>query len=112
MKKMILAAVLATLAGTSAYAQSYSPGYGSGNIAPNVTAANPDGAFRYPVQHNGQVAYARSAHEAYAQAPARAFARDVTGSVRSRATSEEFYKGTDPDPNIAFQLHREEQEGW
>lgn len=110
MKKMILAAVLATLAGTSAFAQAYSSGYGTGNIAPNVTAANPDGVFRYPVQHNGQVT--RSAHQAYAQAPARAFARDVTGSVRSRATSEEFYKGTDPDPNIAFQLHREEQEGW
>jgi len=107
MKKMILAAVLATLASTSAFAQAYSPGYGSGNIAPNVTAANPDGVFRYPVQHTGRIAYTRSAHEAYAQAPAR----EVTGSV-SRANTDEFYKGTDPDPNIRFQLHREEQEGW
>ena len=112
MKKMILAAVLATLAGTSAFAQSYNPGYGSGNIAPNVTAANPDGVFRYPVQHSDRVAYTHRAHEAYAQAPARAFAQDVTGSVASRANADEFYKGTDPDPNIRFQLHREEQEGW
>jgi hypothetical protein len=112
MKKMILAAVLATLAGTPAFAQAYSAGYGTGNIAPNVTPANPDGIFRYPAQHSGRVAYTRSAHEAYAQAPARAFARDVTGSVVSRANTDEFYKGTDPDPNIRFQLHREEQEGW
>lgn len=101
MKKVILAAVLATMAGTPAFAQAYSAGYGTGNIAPNVTPANPDGVFRYPVQRSGRVAYTtRSGHEAYAQ--------DVTGS----ATTREFYKGTDPDRNIAFQLHREEQEGW
>jgi hypothetical protein len=106
MKKMILAAVLATLAGSSAFAQAYNGGYGSGNIAPNVTAANPDGVYRYPTQQSTRVASTRRAHEAYAQAPA------FTGSVGSRANSVEFYKGTDPDPNIAFQLHREEQEGW
>jgi hypothetical protein len=109
MKKMILAAVLATMAGTPAFAQSYSAGYGSGNVAPNVTPANPDGIFRYPVQNSGGVASARSAHAVYAQSGHSAFAQDVTGSVPS---SREFYKGTDPDPNIAFQLHREEQEGW
>ena len=108
MKKMILAAVLATLAGSTAFAQSYSGSTGTGNIAPNVTAANPDGVFRYPVQHSARVANTRSANQAYAQAPGR----DVTGSVGSRASSVEFYKGTDPDQNIAFQLHREEQEGW
>jgi hypothetical protein len=70
MKKMILAAVLATLAGSSALAQSYSGGYGSGNIAPNVTAASPDGMFRYPTTEPGtRVAHAASAHKAYAQAP-------------------------------------------
>jgi opacity protein-like surface antigen len=108
MKKMILAAVLAILASTSAFAQSWSSNYGSGNIAPNVTAANPDGVFRYPFRHNARVAHNRSAHEAYAQAPER----DMTGSVDSGATTREFYKGTDPDPNIRFELHREEQEGW
>jgi hypothetical protein len=106
MKKLILAAVLATLAGTSAFAQAYSSGYGSGNIAPNVNATNPDGMFRYPAQQGGRIASARSEHEAYAQAPAHA---DVTGLA---PTSREFYKGTDPDPNIRAQLRREEQEGW
>ena len=106
MKKLILAAVLATLAGTSAFAQAYSSGYGSGNIAPNVNATNSDGMFRYPAQQGGQIASARSEHEAYAQAPAHT---DVTGSA---PTSREFYKGTDPDPNIRAQLRREEQEGW
>ena len=105
MKKVILAAVLAAMAGTPAFAQAYSSGYGTGNVAPNVTPANPDGVFRYPVQHSGRVAYTtRSGHEAYAQ--------DLTGSFVSGATTREFYKGPDPDPNIAFQLHREEQEGW
>jgi hypothetical protein len=106
MKKMILAAVLAMVAGTPAFAQSYSPGYGTGNIAPNVTQANPDGVFRYPVQNSA--AASRSAHVAYTRRGHEAFAQDVTGSVAPR----EFYKGTDPDPNIRAELRREEQEGW
>ena len=104
MKKLILAAVLATVAGAPAFAQSYNPGYGSGNIAPNVTAANPDGVFRYqpvgePARH-ARVAYTPRGHEAFAQ--------DVTGAGAPR----EFYKGTDPDPSIRAELRREEQEGW
>jgi hypothetical protein len=108
MKKMILAAVLATVAGAPAFAQSYSPGYGTGNIAPNVTQANPDGVFRYPAQQSGRVATTRSAHVAYTRRGHEAFAQDVTGSTEPR----EFYKGTDPDLNIRAELRREEQEGW
>jgi hypothetical protein len=108
MKKMILAAVLATVAGAPAFAQSYNPGYGTGNIAPNVTQANPDGVFRYPVQHSGRVATTHSARAAYTRRGHEAFAQDVTGSVEPR----EFYKGTDPDLNIRAELRREEQEGW
>lgn len=104
MKKLILAAVLATVAGAPAFAQSYNSGYGTGNIAPNVTQANPDGVFRY--QPAGQPA--RSAHVAYTRRGHEAFAQDVTGSVEPR----EFYKGTDPDPSIRAELRREEQEGW
>jgi hypothetical protein len=108
MKKVILAAVLATVAGAPAFAQSYSAGYGTGNIAPNVTPANPDGVFRYPVQQSGRVVTAHSAHAAYTRRGHGAFAQDVTGSGEPR----EFYKGTDPDPNIRAELRREEQEGW
>jgi hypothetical protein len=72
MNKVILAAVLATLASASAFAQSYSPGYGSGNIAPNVTADNPDGVYRYKsTEQPRRVASTHRAHAAYAQAPSR-----------------------------------------
>jgi hypothetical protein len=108
MKKLILAAVLATMAGTPAFAQSYSANYGTGNIAPNVTPANPDGVFRYPVQNGERVAQMHSARAAHVRNGRAAFAQDVTGSVEPR----EFYKGTDPDPNIRAELRREEQEGW
>jgi hypothetical protein len=110
MKKVILAAVLATMAGTPAFAQSYNPGYGTGNIAPNVTQANPDGVFRYPVKNSRRVTTTHSARAA--QSGHAAFAQDMTGSVYPAATSREFYKGTDPDPNIRAELRREEQEGW
>jgi hypothetical protein len=56
-------AAFATVGMTSAFAQAYGP-YGSGNIAPNVTQANPDGIFRYPFSTND------SGRSAYAQAPA------------------------------------------
>lgn len=104
MKKLILAAVLATVAGAPAFAQSYNPGYGSGNIAPNVTSANPDGVFRYQPANQP----ALHARVAYRQNGRAAFAQDITGSVAPR----EFYKGTDPDPSIRAELRREEQEGW
>ena len=61
MKKVILAGAVVAALASPAFAQSYSPGYGSGNIAPNVTAANPDGQFRY----NSGIGSA----SAYAQAP-------------------------------------------
>ena len=67
MKKhyLIMVLSLAALAGmgtTSAIAQAYGP-YGTGNIARNVTQANPDGVFRYPLSTNSGV-------NAFAKAPA------------------------------------------
>lgn len=67
MKKLLLATALAALLGSPAFAQSFNSSYGSGNIAPNVTASNPDGIFRYAPSD-------QSSNGAYAQA--------VTGSAR------------------------------
>ena len=55
-------AAFSTVGATSAFAQAYGP-YGSGNIAPNVTQANPDGVFRYPLSTESGVS-------AFAKAPA------------------------------------------
>jgi len=104
MKKLILAAVLATLAGSSAFAQSYNPGYGTANIAPVYTPANPEGAFSYAPA--GRVR-AADANSAYAQATGSIGMRSQHGLVGFDSAVE-----GDPDPNIAFQLHREAQEGW
>jgi hypothetical protein len=91
MKKLILAAVLATLAGSTAFAQSYNPQYGTGNVLP----------FAYAPTDRS------SANSAYAQ---------ETGSVATRPPHRVTgFNGAikgDPDPNIAFQLHRDAQEGW
>jgi hypothetical protein len=95
MKKLILAAVLATLAGSTAFAQSYNPSFGTANIA--------------PVYRGGSFAYGAndSSYGAYAQATGSA-------AIRSPHTLKGF-DGTiegDPDLNIVFQLHREAEEGW
>jgi hypothetical protein len=54
-------AAYATIVTTLAFAQAYGP-YGSGNIARNVTQANPDGIFRYPFSTNetGMSAFAKA----------------------------------------------------
>jgi hypothetical protein len=56
-------AAFASIGTTSAFAQAFGP-YGTGNIAPNVTQANPDGVFRYPFSTDG------SGVSAFAKAPA------------------------------------------
>jgi hypothetical protein len=56
-------AAVANIGTTSAFAQAYGP-YGTGNIAPNVTQANPEGVFRYPFSTN------ESGTSAFAKAPA------------------------------------------
>jgi hypothetical protein len=60
MKKVILAAAVVAALASQAFAQSYSPGFGSGNISPNVTAANPDGQFRYNIGSSSAAAYAQA----------------------------------------------------
>jgi hypothetical protein len=100
MKKLILAAVLATLAGSTAFAQPYNPGFGTANIAPVYTPANPGGAFAYAASDRS------SANSAYAQE----IDSIVTRSPRRMTRFDGAIEG-DPDPNIAFQLHREAQEG-
>ena len=91
MKKLILAAVLATLAGSTAFAQSYNPQYGTGNVLPFAYA---------PTDRSSAIsAYAQETGSVAMSSP-----RDVVrfdGAI-----------GGDPDPNIRFQLRREAQEGW
>ena len=123
MKKLILAgAVIATMA-SPAFAQNYIPSQGSGNIAPMITPANPDGTFHYAStdhnvaarryesmahvaarRHESTVHFAARRHESTAR---NSYAQDVAGSGRVRGYS----AGSDPDPNIQFQLNREAQEG-
>jgi hypothetical protein len=84
MKKLILAAVLATLAGSTAFAQSYNPGYGTANIAPVYTPANPEDTFAYAP--TGRVR-AADANSAYAQRPVRSPCARRAASSGSTAPS-------------------------
>ncbi|HEY1473992.1 MAG TPA: hypothetical protein VGF53_07915 [Pseudolabrys sp.] len=95
MKKLILAAVLATLAGSTAFAQSYNPGYGSANIAPVYHG----GSLGHGANDSGRGAYALATGPVTARSPRAIIGFD--GAVEN-----------DPDPNIRFQLRREAQEGW
>lgn len=91
MKKTIGAAALAAIIATPAFAQSYDPSVGSGNIAPQVTAAAP----RTTLDLGARGAYAQVPHGA--PAVVHTFGRN--GAL------------TDPDPNIRFQLNRESLQG-
>ncbi len=78
MKKLAIVAVAAfvSIATTPVSAQSYAGVYGTGNIAPNVTADNPSGVFRYPYS-------AESGLSALAQAPAsKALAQQGAKGIR------------------------------
>lgn len=132
MKKLILAGAVLAVIASPAFAQNYIPSFGSGNIAPMVTPANPDGIFRYPsTDHSvapsrrariARVTVRRHVATVHAHTPtlrheSRAndsYAQDEAGSARARGYSGRLrsYSGeTDPDPNIQFQLNREAQEG-
>jgi hypothetical protein len=65
MKKLTYLLIVLGVAGfaTSASAQAYGP-YGTGNVARNVTQANPEGIYRYPFSTN------ESGMSAFAKAPA------------------------------------------
>jgi hypothetical protein len=99
MKKLITAAMLATVLTSPAFAQSYDPDIGSGNIAPNYSAGpgyNPDHAA-FDRAHGRAVPH---------RADVDAFARVNDGVVMPDGAV-----ARDPDPNIQFQLNREAEEG-
>ncbi len=108
LKTILLVAGLALVTATPSLAQSYDPSIGTGNIVPFYGQAPQVG-----VAQNGASAYARivprvsrSARNAYARVPAAAASQswNLYGEPDGLA-------GTDPDPNIRLQLHRESLRG-
>ena len=103
MKKLILSAALAAMLTSPAFAQSYNAGYGSGNVIDQAA-----------LEHGGPTA---SGNESFASVPPRASARharntrteQVVPSNDSYTVYDESgdYAGRDPDPNIRFELHRD-----
>jgi opacity protein-like surface antigen len=89
MKKFIIGVGLAALLATPALAQSYDPDYGTGNTNPMPPSysANAD-----TTGATGAYAYAPSRETMQSEPPVYAFGH---------------YAGTDPDPNIRFQLKRD-----
>ena len=103
MKKLILSAALAALLTTPAFAQSYNAGYGSGNV------------IDQPALEHGRSSV--SGTESFASVPPRASARHArnTRTEQIAPSSDPYavydesgdYAGRDPDPNIRFELHRD-----
>jgi hypothetical protein len=103
MKKIILSAALAAMLASPTFAQSYNAGYGGGNII-NLPA----------LEHGGPTA---SGSEAFAYVPPRASARHTRNARAGEALSPNDpytvydesggYAGRDPDPNVRFELHRD-----
>jgi len=91
MKTTIAAMLLATAIASPAFAQSYDPSVGSGNLV---------GPSAAPVLHFN---LNRKAHGAYA--------RVGNEAPVIRRSFDNNYVGTDPDPNIRFQLNREFEHG-
>ncbi|MGA8395350.1 MAG: hypothetical protein WB752_06840 [Pseudolabrys sp.] len=104
MKKLLVSAVLSAMLASPAFAQSYNAGYGTGNLI-NLPA----------LEHDGPSA---SAGEAYASAPPRASARHRRHARTQETTSPNDpyaiydesgqYVGRDPDPNVRFELRRDD----
>ena len=94
MKKLILSAALAAMLATPALAQSYDPEYGTGNSI-NLQAR----------EWSGDLSAGATGTRAFAQAP---IDREQTfGSGYTVPFEYGQYVGTDPDPNIRLQLHRD-----
>jgi hypothetical protein len=103
MKKLILSATLITVLASPAFAQSYNAGYGSGNVIDQPA-----------LEHGGSTA---SGSEAFAAAPPRVSARHARNTRHEQTVSPNDpytvydesgdYAGRDPDPNIRFELHRD-----
>ncbi|MGC1762029.1 MAG: hypothetical protein WA769_03520 [Pseudolabrys sp.] len=104
MKKLLVSAVLSAMLASPAFAHSYNAGYGTGNLI-NLPA----------LEHDGPSA---SAGEAYASAPLRASARHLRHAHTQETTSPNDpyavydesgqYVGRDPDPNVRFELRRDD----
>ena len=103
MKKLLIGAALTAMLASPAFAQSYNAGYGSGNIIDQPA-----------LEHGGSTA---SAGEAFAAVPPRVSARHTRNTRTEQAVSPNDpytvydesgdYAGRDPDPNIRFELHRD-----
>jgi hypothetical protein len=103
MKKLLIGAALTAMLASPAFAQSYNAGYGSGNIIDQPA-----------LEHGGSTA---SAGEAFAAVPPRVSARHARNTRAEQAVSPNDpytvydesgdYAGRDPDPNIRFELHRD-----
>src|SRR5262249_50117049 len=103
MKKLILSAALTAMLASPAFAKSYNAGYGTGNVI-NQPAVAPGGPTA-------------SGSEAFASVPPRASARhlrqtraqEMVSPIDPYAVYDESgnYAGRDPDPNIRFELHRD-----
>jgi len=99
MKKLIMAAALATVLASPAFAQAYDPDVGSGNIAPN-----------YSVEPGND-----ADHAAFARVHPRVLRHrgdlDAFARVGGGVVTPDGAVARDPDPNIQFQLNREAEEG-
>jgi hypothetical protein len=101
MKKLLVSAALTAVLAAPAFAQSYNAGYGTGNLI-NLPA----------LEHGGTA----SAGEAYASVPPRANARRARNTrAESVSPNDPYtvydesgeYVGRDPDPNVQFELRRD-----
>ncbi|MGB8746637.1 MAG: hypothetical protein WCD54_11795 [Pseudolabrys sp.] len=94
MKKLLVSAVLSAMLASPAFAQSYNAGYCTGNLI-NLPA----------LEHDGPSA---SAGEAASAPPART--QETTSPNDPYAVYDESgqYVGRDPDPNVRFELRRDD----
>jgi hypothetical protein len=109
LKTILLGAGLAVATATPSLAQSYDASIGTGNIVPFYGQTAQSG-----VTQGAGNAYARILPRS-ARGARNAYARIVPGATASQSWN--LYNeqgnvfGTDPDPNIRFQLHRESLQG-
>jgi hypothetical protein len=103
MRKLLIAAGLATLVASPTSAQSYSPGFGTGNVI-NLPA----------LEHGGFFA-AGTPNGSYAYEPENSVTRGVRNFQAPALSPNDPYTvyeggqyvGRDPDPNVRLQLRRD-----
>jgi len=105
LKTILFGAGLTLAAATPSFAQSYDPSIGTGNIVPYPQTA------QSAVKQDASNAYARVAPR-IPRGARKSFGRmDVGPSAWDAYNLQESIGGTDPDPNIRFQLNRESLQG-